>query len=53
MKRLYGIVLLIFISIITMAQTKCYQGHSNYSGDILYTYDGLAPLPILLLMMNY
>ena len=36
-----------------MAQTKCYQGRSTYSGDILMTLSGAAPLPVLLLMLNY
>ena len=39
-KRIYSIILLIFATITLMAQTKCYQGRSNYSGDIRYSWDG-------------
>ena len=35
-----------------MAQTRCYQGNSTYSGNILVTLDGSVPPPILMLMYN-
>jgi len=39
-KRFYSIILLLIATITLMAQTKCYQGRSTYSGDILYSWDG-------------
>ena len=34
-----------------MAQTRFYRGNSSYTSDILMTFDGAVPLPILMLML--
>lgn len=34
-----------------MAQVQFYKGNSSYSSDILYSFDGMLPLPVLMLMM--
>ncbi len=54
LKRLNTLLLALLCSLVSFAeaQTYMYRGRSDYSGDILYSFDGLIPLPILLMMMH-
>lgn len=35
-----------------MAQTQLFRGKSSYSGDILYSINGILPFPILVMMIQ-
>ena len=51
MKRIL-VFIFTFISLATMAQTQLFRGKSSYIGDILYSINGLLPLPVLVMMIQ-
>ena len=50
MRKIFIILFAIICSAV-MAQTRFYKGNSSYSSDILYTWDGPIPVPILMMIL--
>ena len=46
------ILLFTLVSTIIMAQTHLFKGNSSYTSDILYSFDGPLPLPIMMMVIQ-